>query len=943
MRWAVALACTSTPALAGPSLLVDGRLWSSTETPSLGRGYFPPTNTFRSSCLEGAPGTQPTADYSYDFIQVEDEVDAASKLHTAWSVSFVQDRMRAFARLGRSSGQVALSILVLLDVSTYYASVDESRSTLSATARKILHDQGVPAFFSTCGSAYVRGVIRNAQLVSVLTYFQGSPARDLRFESALRHQLLGVEEDGAGPPPELPGHKRLTISTHAWGMGRAEGVTLVSSDIPTFKRAVVDAFKAMNGPRTGRVVSVEIEPWAEHPDFLAQVRLGDLDQLEGQMVPLELKKDVLTSNSELLVEAEDAARARLDAFYRARLCRTALKERWASQDGTALSDEAKGVRLKNHRTVQPTRSVAELDQSLTSQRLDQLWSAYEGLTTGTAEGTVARCRADLMGGEAGPRGLFLRRWQEVGSCAALQKRLAPEPPSENRRLLPPGGAVAGGPHAFPSPRGRMPTTNRKQTLRLCCFAAAALAVLPASTAFAGPVLIRDNRVQDLSTTPVLGRGYSLSTNTFQSACLKNVVITEPSYDFQYLFKELESSSTSSSSTTVSANGSYSAFWIEATASASATHAASQGRSAHSILVTLNVDTYYASVNEAGTSLSDSAAALLTNQDVPGFFAACGPYYTRGITRNAQFVSVFTYETTTSKRDTSFEAELQVQLKGFGGNYGVKSNGTFSSEASSKSLTITSRGWGLGKDEEAVLVSYDLDTFKAAVKKAYISTQNPLTGRVTSIEVVPWVENTEFQNTLNLRGTDSVDGKDVPLYEKKDILTFNGEFLTEAERAARLRLNMYYKAKVCRNQIAANYYQGGKLSPDAGKLKLKNHRLAKPGITLAELDGLLTDAAIAQLWKAYEDFLYKGKPNMTDCVTELMRDPSASIPAPSLPGGGEGAPPVPGGGVPPAANTGTGRGVFLHRFSSLKSCQELQKNFAAVLPEKIEDHCMPEPL
>src|SRR5262245_50079240 len=89
-------------------------------------------------------------------------------------------------------------------------------------------------------------------------------------------------------------------------------------------------------------------------------------------------------------------------------------------------------------------------------------------------------------------------------------------------------------------------------------------------AHAGPVLIRDSRVQDLSTTPVLGRGYSLSTNTFQSACLKDVVVTEPTYDFQYEFREIDTSSTNKASTTVSANGTYSSFWIEATAKASAT-------------------------------------------------------------------------------------------------------------------------------------------------------------------------------------------------------------------------------------------------------------------------------------------------------------------------------------------------------------------------------------
>ena len=85
-----------------------------------------------------------------------------------------------------------------------------------------------------------------------------------------------------------------------------------------------------------------------------------------------------------------------------------------------------------------------------------------------------------------------------------------------------------------------------------------------------------------------------------------------------------------------------------------------------IVVTLNMDTYYASVNEAGTPLSEASAALLEREDVPGFFSACGPYYVRGINRNSQFVSLFTYETTEEKRDYTFEAALKGEVQGFFG-------------------------------------------------------------------------------------------------------------------------------------------------------------------------------------------------------------------------------------------------------------------------------------
>ncbi|HVE87387.1 MAG TPA: hypothetical protein VND93_31235 [Myxococcales bacterium] len=434
-----ALLGLSAVALAGPSLLRDARVWGATETPQLGRGYSPSTSTFRSICLAGGPGTEPSYDFTYDFVQVEDETDAAVKLDTPWSRAFVQDRMRDFGRLGGANRQYAKHLLVLLDVSTYYASVDESRTPLSDTARDILHNQGVTAFFTSCGSAYVRGITRNAQLVSVLTYVQGTPERDLRFEGAVRRQLHSIQTaaTAAAKPPELPGHKRLTISSQAWGLGRAESATLVSYDIPTFKRAVQDAFEAANGRLAGRVVSVETVPWVENPDFLSQIRIEDKDLVEGRALSVQLKKDILTANAELLVEAEDAARARLDAFYKAQLCRAAIRERWAGQDGQTLLEEARAVELKNRRTVRPTRTVAQLDAALTDQRLDRLWKSYADLASGDAEGTVARCTVDLRGGEPGERGLFLRRYGQVASCAALQKKLSPEMNEDIQDYCPP--------------------------------------------------------------------------------------------------------------------------------------------------------------------------------------------------------------------------------------------------------------------------------------------------------------------------------------------------------------------------------------------------------------------------------------------------------------------------------------------------------------------------
>jgi hypothetical protein len=462
--------------------------------------------------------------------------------------------------------------------------------------------------------------------------------------------------------------------------------------------------------------------------------------------------------------------------------------------------------------------------------------------------------------------------------------------------------------------------------------------LSSGPAFAGPTIIRDTRVKDIGATPVLGRGYSMATNTFQSACLKDVVVTEPSYDFQYLFQELETSNSSSSDVSVSGGGSYSSWWIRAEAQASVRAASRSNRTAHSVVVRLNMDTYYASVNESGTPLSESAAALLEREDLPGFFAACGPYYIRGINRNAQLVSLFTYETTSSARDFEFEARISGQLKGFfgGGSFNSESKGKFTSEAASKNLTITTRGWGLGKQEEASLVSYDLDTFKQAVKQAFISMQNPLTGRVMSVEIVPWVENTDFQNKLNMSTTDIVSGRTVPLYEKKDILTMNGEFLAEMERASRARLNAFYTAKMCKNHLLSKWSADGKtLLPDIAKQQLKNHRLGPSDpqpITAEQLLKAVDDGAQKGLWDEYSKFTFASNPSVRSCVAKLMADPNAGATAAAAAAAK--------GGAAPADDSGIGRGIFLKRYLEHDDCVKLQSMFVPAR-QNFEEYCMPE--
>lgn len=61
-------------------------------------------------------------------------------------------------------------------------------------------------------------------------------------------------------------------------------------------------------------------------------------------------------------------------------------------------------------------------------------------------------------------------------------------------------------------------------------ALAVLALLPVAIN-ANLYVISDDRVRNLDVTPVLGRGYSIMTNSFQSTCLSVSETTVPSFNY----------------------------------------------------------------------------------------------------------------------------------------------------------------------------------------------------------------------------------------------------------------------------------------------------------------------------------------------------------------------------------------------------------------------------
>lgn len=439
-----------------------------------------------------------------------------------------------------------------------------------------------------------------------------------------------------------------------------------------------------------------------------------------------------------------------------------------------------------------------------------------------------------------------------------------------------------------------------------------------SSLYAGPTIIRDNRIFDLATTPVLGRGYSISTNTFQSTCMKDINITEPSYDFDYTFESLEKEQSEVSSSTFGTGVDVSHLAFDIKLEGSSTTVEGQRLYYHNVRVEINMHTYYASVDESSTELSDPAKTLLLNNDIPGFFHSCGSYYVRSIGRTAKFVSIFTYLDESKERNKDFELQLELAIKGFGGelvkllagatpsaNLSIKSS--FENMARKKRLTITTKAWGLGKNKNATLIAYDLPTYKAAIKEAFLSMQNPMTGRVSTMEVVPWVENAGFQNFINLEeDTENEKGEKLLLFEKKNILNLNAEFLAQIGKTDRNMMDIYYKAMICRQTIESRWKRDGELLPALKNAMLQNNKNTST-IKIQRLEEELTPEKIDALLMNEDRFMYgeDGQSGARECMRQIMKE-----------------------------------GIFKKSWRDIEICRELRTKFSTTINEIIDDYCMP---
>ena len=171
---------------------------------------------------------------------------------------------------------------------------------------------------------------------------------------------------------------------------------------------------------------------------------------------------------------------------------------------------------------------------------------------------------------------------------------------------------------------------------------------------------------------------------------------------------------------------------------------------------MRIERYYASLMEEVSPINAAALELMNRQDYVGFFKACGPNYIRGIRRAQEVTAILEFKSNSQETASQYAYNVQVQSGWWNQRYsrGFDSSSKFNSISNSLKITILGYGLGLSEEGSESLIATSLAEYNEVMKFAYrsmVRSKNGVhIGQVYGIEVVPWVENVQFQVASGLQ-------------------------------------------------------------------------------------------------------------------------------------------------------------------------------------------------
>jgi hypothetical protein len=341
---------------AAPALIKDSRLRNLNGYPSIGRGYNMFSNTLQSTCFSSIEKNTPTFNLNYVMHKITNHKDSQSIL---LGQENIEKQSALYELLDRYGGDLKKKpgdstkktkhvremkhILLIVELDTYYHHLNETESSISDSAMRLLKDQQYVTFFNSCGYYYIRGMGSYSAYMALIQYQEQDDDGDGNFETRLTTELSSFHgEDQVNEKFQKEAYDRyLQIYISAIGLQKGGSVNLIPLNIQSFKNTIRDAAKTMQQSNSGIINSMEVIPWVEHPGFnLAMVHSLGVNEDEKLSTPGSqentyhhisdqfLKQRRLELNAGVITEINRISNEQIEDFQFANVCKRLLKENY---------------------------------------------------------------------------------------------------------------------------------------------------------------------------------------------------------------------------------------------------------------------------------------------------------------------------------------------------------------------------------------------------------------------------------------------------------------------------------------------------------------------------------------------------------------------------------------------------------------------------------------
>ncbi|WP_234996206.1 hypothetical protein [Pseudobacteriovorax antillogorgiicola] len=252
--------------------------------PSLGGGFDHESNRFSGSCMDfKRDENRPvTANFDYNFIKVDEEyfnsLTTNIEVDARFKYWFLKTHINFKSDSSSSTRMKKKYILVEYQVETLYDSIDDTQSSFYPDALRLISNNNLDLFLTTCGDHYVRSIGRTKTYFALLSYETENTNRDSTFEGKLEANLSGLFARGrftGTVDRELEQEaisKRLQIRIQGRGLSLDElNPNILPMSLEEFPTAIRTTIETMKDPDTGIITRVEVAPWTYNTRFIERV------------------------------------------------------------------------------------------------------------------------------------------------------------------------------------------------------------------------------------------------------------------------------------------------------------------------------------------------------------------------------------------------------------------------------------------------------------------------------------------------------------------------------------------------------------------------------------------------------------------------------------------------------------------------------------------------